>query len=163
MFWFVKQHIWRVNAASSTPLTSPLGGHQMVNTAGSWKRVGTMWNARAPTCPSMRPTPSLSCLHPTTRPSMPQDLSASQVQTQTPYFIISPSVLYLPFFVSLSFVTDVVFHFSLLRLCTGHYIPHAVLPFPHVCCQTAHSHVGELPWNSGKTLTQWYVKSQVLH
>lgn len=40
---------------------------------------------------------------------------------------------------------------SLLRLCVGHLIPLAVLPFPHVCCQTAHSHDGELPWNPGNT------------
>lgn len=45
-----------------------------------------------------------------------------------------------------------VFYIPPLRLCIGHHVPCAMLPFPHVCCQTAHSHDAELPWNPGKTL-----------
>ncbi len=60
-------------------LSSHQAGHQMISTAGLWRRVGTMWNVPAPTCLSTQPTPSLPLLHPTMRPSMPRDLSASQV------------------------------------------------------------------------------------
>lgn len=46
------------------------------------------------------------------------------------------------------------FYFFLFfgRLCIGHYISSAVLPIPHVCCQTAHSHDAELSGNPGNLL-----------
>lgn len=63
---------------------SPLAGHQMVNTAGLWKKVGIMLSVHAPTCLSTQPALSLQCLHPTMKPSLPQDLSVSQVQHTLP-------------------------------------------------------------------------------
>lgn len=62
----------------------PLAGHQMVNTAGLWKKVGIMLSVHARTCLSMQPMLSLQSLHPTTKPSLPQDLSVSQVQHTLP-------------------------------------------------------------------------------
>lgn len=100
-----------------------------------------MWNVPAPIFLSTRRAQRSLPWRPTTKPSTSQDLSASQVHTaplkqNTP--IPAPQLIRFLFL-------------SLLRLCVGHLIPLAVLPFPHVCCQTAHSHDGELPWNPGNT------------
>lgn len=109
-----------------------------------------MLNVPAPTCLSTLPTQSLPHLHPTTKPSMPPDLSASQVQNSSllVYLLSIFSILS----VTLRHQSLIIFILSsFLRLCIGHHIPCAVLPFPYVCCQTAHSHDGWLPWNPGNT------------
>lgn len=167
---------------------SPSAGHRMVSTAGLWKRARTMWNVPVPTCLSTQPMLSLPHLCPTTRPFMPQELSASQVLNmssilpflETSLFcfvrilfwkytaclflfnffwllvsIIHPDRYYytppitINTFVKYNWYFFIIFPLS--RLCLGHCLSHAVFPFPHVCCQTAHSHDAELSGNTGNT------------
>lgn len=63
-----------------SPLHCLTAGQQTVSSVELSKKVRTLWNVPALTCPSTQPTQTLPHLRPTMRPSMPQDSSASQVQ-----------------------------------------------------------------------------------